>query len=209
LPNTPDIIGLPAGPDALGTIHLPPSKPAPPVAPPPTEIGLPIAAPPQTALLATPEHSTGDVPKFGSTNGTAARTSSPRRGPDDGLDDNDDEETISLMNPGHGGGHGSGSGKRGNGIDRGGYGGGDLDAKVRDLAKLNYDGPPPKQAVTLHVIVHADGTVGKITVSESSGNDDYDEACVEAARESQYTPQRVDGKYVEGSADITLGTLLK
>jgi hypothetical protein len=200
-PNAPDIIGLPAGADAVGVIHTTPRpwlSPS-PLAPPPA-VGLPIMAPPRTPILATPVGSAGDVRTMGASSGTAARTSSPRPGPDDGMSDNDDEETISLLNPGHGGGVGTGGGRhRGNGIDRGPSGGDNETPGVLDPPPFRlpaeYEYHPPKQRVILTVTVLANGRAGDVQIKQSCGISEIDDAYKSlVAREYKFRPAYRDGK---------------
>jgi hypothetical protein len=198
--NTPDIIGLPTKPDTVGAIHVAPlpSVPQPPVAP-PAEVGLPIMAPPQNPILTSPAHSTGEVQNLGSSAGTAAHTSSPRPGLDDGMDD-DDEETISLLSPGHGGGLGSGGGKRhGNGIDRGPSGGDNETPGVLDPPSFQlpaeYEYHPPKHRVILTVTVLASGRAGDIEIKQSCGIPEIDEAYKSlVAHQYKFRPAYRDGK---------------
>jgi protein TonB len=67
--------------------------------------------------------------------------------------------------------------------------------------------PEAKQAgiegtVLLHVKVATDGTVKDIVVKE--GEPKLVEATVEAVRQWEYEPVRVDGKAIEASTDVTV-----
>jgi hypothetical protein len=209
LPNTPEIIGIPAPPDMLGVIHTRPPDLAPPIAPPPPapprEVGLPIMAPPQTSIVSAPVRASGQTSPNGSPSATALRASSPRPGPDDGMgDDNDDEETISLLNPGHGGGVGGGDGagsgrRRGNGIDRGPSGGDQETPSVLESPSFQlpaeYEYHPPKRRVTLAVTVLPNGRVGGILIKQSCGIAEVDEAYKSlVATQYKFRPAYRDGK---------------
>lgn len=54
-------------------------------------------------------------------------------------------------------------------------------------------------AATVLVVVAADGSVKKATISKSSGNLQFDRASVRAARQSTYKPKVVDCEPIEGT----------
>ncbi|MGH7964772.1 MAG: energy transducer TonB [Candidatus Binatia bacterium] len=123
--------------------------------------------------------------------------------------------TSTAATGGEGGvGSGPGTGSDGAGLGRGGGGG--------TLARPNY-GVNPKPpypliarrmgaegVVVLRVFVHADGSVGRVELSRSSGFNTLDESAVNTVRERwRFLPARQDGQPVESWVEVPIRFVLE
>ncbi|MCS6924834.1 MAG: energy transducer TonB [Candidatus Binatia bacterium] len=113
---------------------------------------------------------------------------------------------------GSGDGRGQGSGTGGTGD--GGGGGGSL---ARPDYGVNPKPPYPLLArrmgaqgvVVLRVFVQANGTVGEVTVSQSSGFSILDESAVKTVRERwRFVPARLDGRPIASWVEVPIRFVL-
>lgn len=64
--------------------------------------------------------------------------------------------------------------------------------------------------VVLRVFVHPDGSVGEVTVSQSSGSDLLDDSALRTVREQwRFLPARLDGQPVESWVEVPIRFVLE
>ena len=193
--QTPDVPIAP--PQDLGTVKVPvPAN----LVKQPTPEGLVVSAP------ASAEAATAASPA-GRTSAAALAT---------GTDFGDDEPVLRIYKDGTGGsgggsgparGRGLGSG-RGTGIDRGASGADRpepvvLDNPQPDQTPAWFQYNPPKQAVTLSVMVMENGAVGDITIVASSGRPEVDAYYRNVLAGWKYSPAVVGGRRVARAKEIS------
>jgi TonB family protein len=203
----PAVIGIRGAADPLGSLKIaPPVKPAPPVAvaPPPAIVVAPPPALPVKPAVAPPEKSTGG-PLAMATGRGSTRAGSPVAG--DGEGGGDEEPVIKIMGPGYKGLPNGNGGRTGSGIDRGPSGANNPSPQVLEQPTLRFPAAaalhPPTRRAVFSVEVLANGQVGTVTLDQSSGNSDVDEAARASILSSKFRPAYEAGKPITATMTMS------